>query len=248
MISLSAIIITFNEEAKIQRCLDSLIPVAEEIVVVDSFSTDQTEAICRRTCVRFMQHAFNGYVEQIIYAVRQASHPYVLSIDADELLSDTLQQSILSVKQHWNADGYEMNRSNNYAGRFLRFGGWYPDRKIRLWDVRKGKYGGHNPHYRVIMEPGASVKRVQGDILHYTFDTVADHVQQAQRFAVVASARLSGRGRFHNWFNACSHSFFRLVKCLILKAGFLDGWRGFSAAFIAAWEVFLKYHLAAKRH
>ena len=138
MVSLSAVIITYNEEKNIERCLLSLKGVVDEIVVVDSFSQDRTEAICAQYGVKFIQHAFEGHIQQKNWAITQASSPYVLSLDADEALSDELRQSILEAKNNWTAQGYFFNRLNNYCGQWIRHSGWYPDRKLRLWDARLG--------------------------------------------------------------------------------------------------------------
>lgn len=139
-LKISATIITFNEEKKIEKCLRSLLAVADEIVVVDSYSSDATETICRQYPVTFLKRPFDGYISQKNYAAEQASHDHVLSLDADEALSDKLRDSILAVKGDWdvNCDGYSFNRFNNYCGKWIRFCGWYPDRKIRLCDWPTG--------------------------------------------------------------------------------------------------------------
>src|SRR5436190_10289340 len=126
---LSVVVITFNEERNIGRCLASVAAVADDIVVVDSFSTDRTEAIAREHGARFVQHAFEGHIEQKNWAVTQAAHPFILSLDADEAVDDRLLDSIRRGKDQ-NADGYTMNRLTNYCGTWIRHGGWYPDRKL----------------------------------------------------------------------------------------------------------------------
>jgi len=121
MIKISAVIIAFNEERDIGRCLESLAGIADETIVLDSFSTDQTPVICRSFGVRFEQHAFDGYVSQKNRALQLASHDYVLSLDADEALSETMKNEILLVKQKWDSDGYIFNRRNSYCGHWMRF-------------------------------------------------------------------------------------------------------------------------------
>src|SRR5690606_8413840 len=133
---------------------------------VDSLSTDATEEICKNYSVRFIKHPFEGYVGQKNYAMQMAKYDYVLSLDADERLSDELRKSILAVKANWDEyDGYAFNRFNNYCGKWLRHGGAYPDRKIRLWDRRVACWGGVDPHDRVDM-PKHRVKKLNGDLLH----------------------------------------------------------------------------------
>ena len=155
MTPISVVIITFNEEKNIGRCLESVKNIADEIVVLDSFSTDKTEEICLQHGASFFQHPFDGHIEQKNRAITYATYPHILSLDADEVLSPELEQSIKAVKENWQADGYYFNRLTNYCGKWIRHCGWYPDRKLRLWDSRKGKWGGVNPHDKYMLEPNA---------------------------------------------------------------------------------------------
>ncbi len=155
-VRISAVIITFNEERNIGRCLESLVGVADEIVVVDSYSTDRTEEICKSFDAKFIRHRFFGHIEQKNWAILQASSPYILSLDADETLSDELRKSILQVKKDWTHDGYNFNRLTNYCGKWIRHTSWYPARKLRLWDSRKGHWGGYNPHDRFLLTEKSS--------------------------------------------------------------------------------------------
>src|ERR1035437_3751774 len=132
MIQLSVVIITYNEEYNIARCLESVKTIADDIVVIDSFSTDKTKEICESAGVRFVQHKFEGHIEQKNWAITQAKFPHILSLDADEALDGTLIKSILEVKNNWKYDGYYMNRLTNYCGKWIYHCGWYPDRKLRL--------------------------------------------------------------------------------------------------------------------
>ncbi|NBP68933.1 MAG: glycosyltransferase family 2 protein, partial [Cytophagia bacterium] len=144
MMKLSVVIITLNEEKNIRRCLESVKTVADEIVVVDSLSTDKTEEICGEYNVRFIKEKFRGYVEQVNYAMELATNNFVLAIDADEELSAELIEAVQAVKKNKTADAYEMNRLSSYCGKFIYHGTWHPDIKIRLWDRTKGKWGGEN--------------------------------------------------------------------------------------------------------
>ena len=178
MTPISAIIITFNEEKNISRCIESLQGVADEIVVVDSLSTDSTQQICAQHGVRFISHAFEGYVKQKNWARLQASHQWVLSLDADEALSIELRNSIIEIKQNPTADGYTMNRLNNYCGTWIHHCGWYPDRKLRLWNNAKGEWMGENPHDRFEMPNTSIINHLKGDLLHYTYHTILQHLNQ----------------------------------------------------------------------
>lgn len=141
MTAISGVIITFNEEKKIEQCLKSILPVVDEIVVLDSLSTDRTEEICAAYGVRFVRQKFLGYIEQKNHALLLATHNLVLSLDADECLSEELAKSILEIKQQNTHDGYTMNRLTRYCDKWIHHSGWYPDTKLRLFDKTKGAWG-----------------------------------------------------------------------------------------------------------
>lgn len=168
-VKISVAIITFNEEKNIERCIRSVQEIADEIVVVDSHSTDKTKDICLNLGVNFIENMFEGYVEQIKFTLTQVSYDCVLSIDADEALSDELKDSILDVKRNWTHDGYFFNRLTNYCGRWIRHCGWYPDKKLRLYDKNKGAWQGVNPHYAFKMNENANAQHIRGDLLHYSY-------------------------------------------------------------------------------
>ena len=184
-VQLSVTIITFNEEKNIERCINSVKELADEVLVVDSYSTDRTKAICQKLRVRFLEHKFEGHIQQKNYAIDQAKYDYILSLDADERVSDQMLISIKTTKQKWENSAYSFNRLNNYCGAWLKKS-WYPDRKIRLWDRRKGQWGGTNPHDKVEIARG-DVKKLKGDILHYAYDDLEEHYAQVKSFAIIAS-------------------------------------------------------------
>lgn len=238
---LSAVIITFNEERNIGRCLESLLGVADDIVVVDSFSTDKTREICLSYGVRFESHTFDGYIEQKNYALTRAKYQLVLSLDADEALSDELRQSILRVKSNKLYDGYTMNRFTNYCGQWIRHSGWYPDRKLRLWTISKGRWGGINPHDKVIMDKGTSVSHLKGDILHYSYYTREEHDRQMERFSDIAAKALFDKGIKSSCLKLSINPFWRFIKAYFIKTGFLDGKNGFIISRSSARVTYLKY-------
>ena len=240
-IELSVVIITFNEEKNIARCLDSVKAIADEIVVVDSYSTDKTKAICIDNNVRFVEHKFDGHIEQKNWAITQAEHQYVLSLDADEALTEELQKAILKIKNNWECDGYSFNRLTNFCGTWIKHCGWYPDKKLRLWDTIKGKWGGENPHDKVIMNKGAQIKHINLDILHYSFYTVGQHLKQIDFFTDISSKAAFEKGKTSNGFTIFYKSTFKFIRDYILKLGFLDGYHGYVVCKNSAYAKRLKY-------
>jgi len=241
-VKISVVIITYNEEKNIGRCLDSVREVADEIVVVDSYSTDKTKDICRSMNVKFRQHQFEGHIEQKNYAVFCASYGQILSLDADEVLSEKLKQSILAAKQNWQFDGYSFNRLTNYCGKWIRHSGWYPDTKLRLWDRRKGRWGGVNPHDRVIMDEQIIIAHIAGDLHHYSYHSVKDHVDQINSFSEIAARAAYAAGRNTNLLlDIVFNPLLTFFKKYFLKLGILDGYQGFMIAIHTAYGKFLKY-------
>ena len=238
---LSAVIITFNEQDHISRCLESLHGIADEILVVDSYSTDSTEEICRKFNVRFVQHAFEGYFEQKNYALSLASFPIVLSLDGDEALSDELKKSLLEVKNNWKCDGYHFNRSNNYCGKWLRFSRWYPDRQLRFFDKGKGRWTGPNPHDKVKLERGTRIKWLKGDLLHWNYASYEDHIDKINRFSTIAALEYFRAGKRAGLLTATIHTAWSFFRSYFLNAGFLDGYSGYICCSITAYASFLKY-------
>jgi glycosyltransferase involved in cell wall biosynthesis len=242
-IRISAVIITFNEEQNIARCIASLVPVADEILVVDSFSTDRTKAICEGFNVRFLENPFEGHIQQKNYAMGQASYDVVLSLDADEELTGTLQQSILSLKKDWKENAaWRVSRLTSYCGHWIRHCGWYPDRKIRLWDRRHGKWGGINPHDKVIVDPEISVENLNGDMRHYTYHSLQEHITQMNKFSDIASLEAHKRGKkVIVWWHIALYPVFTFFRNYLFKLGFLDGYYGFIVCFNSGYYRFLKY-------
>lgn len=241
-IKLSVVIITFNEELNIEECLASVKKVADEIVVVDSYSTDKTRAISEKFGVRFIEHKFEGHIEQKNFAVSQASNDIVLSLDADERLDEALILHILKIKSDFAHPAYRVNRLNNYCGKFVHFGEWNPDWKIRLWDRRKGQWGGENPHDKVILKQGINAVKLNGRLLHYTYRSPAQHFLQMHKFSEIAAAESFKKGKQANFLvHLILYPYFIFIKVYFLKLGFLDGKTGFILAVHAAYYRFLKY-------
>ena len=240
-VNISAVIITFNEEKNIERCILSLKDVVDEIVVVDSFSTDKTKEICLLHNVIFIEHKFEGHIEQKNWAYTQANNDYVLSLDADEALDDELKKSILAVKNNWTNAGYEFNRLTNYCGKWIKHCGWYPDIKLRLWDRRKGTWKGVNPHDCFEMEEGIKPTHLKGDLLHYSYYTQEEHIKQINYFTEIAAKAYAEKGVNPSLFKVYFSAKFMFFKTYFLKAGFLDGYYGWIISKNSAHATFLKY-------
>jgi glycosyltransferase involved in cell wall biosynthesis len=241
MHALSAVIITFNEEANIGRCIESVRKVADEIIVLDSYSADRTVDIARSYGAIIHQEKFRGYIGQKNFAMQLASNNYILSLDADETLDDTLVASILAAKKTFIHRAYRMNRCTNYCGHFIRHGLWYPDPKIRLFDRRVANWSGLNPHDRIEVQKEFTVVKLRGDILHYSFKTPEDLVWQLNRLSSIAAASLYASGKRSNWFKILARPAWAFINGYFIRLGFLDGADGFTIAVNTAHQVFLKY-------
>jgi glycosyltransferase involved in cell wall biosynthesis len=241
MIKLSVVIITFNEGKNIRRCLESVKGIADEIIVVDSSSIDNTKAICQEFGVRFFDQDFLGYIEQKNYANSLATFDHILSIDADEALSDELLQSIIEIKTSCEKDAYSMNRITNFCGKWIKHSGWYPDRKIRIFDRRKGRWTGKKIHEKIGLDKGASTGFLKGNLLHYSFYTIEQHVNQINKFSTIKAEVLMETGGKSNLFKIWLGPIATFFQVYLFKLGFLDGTSGFLIAKNTAFSTLLKY-------
>lgn len=241
MEKLSVVIITFNEERNIGRCIDSVKNVADEIVVLDSCSSDRTKEICLERDVKFLEQPFLGYIEQANKALEFATYTYVLCLDADEALSPELEASILKEKQAFKYPGYYMNRCSNYCGKFIKFGSWYPDRKLRLFNRQKARWAGINPHSGVEFLSKEKGKWLKGDIFHYSYTSIEEHTLQNERFSTIAAQSYFQLGKRSNWFKMNVNPAWAFVRSYFIRLGFLDGYFGFVIARKIAQLTRLKY-------
>ncbi len=250
--NLSVVIITFNEEKNIERCLKSVASIADEIVVVDSLSTDTTKDLCSKYNVRFISQAFLGYIEQKNFALQQASNNDVLSLDADEELSDELCRSIRSAKENnFPFDAYSMNRCSSFCGKWIKHGSWYPDKKTRLLDKTKGKWAGINPHDKIEMQSGSRIHHLKGDLFHYSYYSLEEVITQNNKFTTIQAKAMFESGRRATYLNLIINPLTAFLNGFIFKAGFLDGVDGFFIASSVAYQTMVKYakllHLRRKQ-
>jgi len=244
MNKLSVVIITLNEEENIGKCIDSVQGIADEIVVIDSFSTDKTKAIATEKGARFIEHAFEGHIQQKNWAKEQAQYDWVLSLDADERLSDELRASITAAKDNLTVDGYTMNRLNFFCGKPVKTCGWYPDRKLRLWKKEKGQWTGINPHDKFELNAGTTIEHLTGDILHNTYPTEQSLLDQVQKFAIIGAKHLKDRSIFYLLFKMIFSPPVKFVRNYFFMMGFTEGGIGLTICYNQAHEVFLKYYWA----
>lgn len=237
---ISGVVIAFNEEAKIEACLRSLREVCDEIIVLDSGSSDSTVAIAQDLGAKIFTQAFQGHIEQKNAAIQFAKNQWILSLDADEVLSPELIEAILRIKAPNPQTAFRFKRLNNYCGKWIRHGAWYPDRKIRLWHQQHGTWGGQNPHDQVIVQAGVAVVDIPLNILHYSYDKPEELRQQSDKFAAIARSQLQMKGEVV-WRFPIIRAIFKFCRDYIFKLGFLDGKAGYVIAFHNARYTYLKY-------
>ncbi len=238
---ISACIIAFNEKTNIRRCLESL-KWLDEIIVVDSYSTDGTEKMAREYTDKVIQHPWSGYINQKNYALQLAGNDWVISLDADELISEELK---LKITQEWAAKGYElydgyfMPRCTFYLGKWIKHGGWYPDYKLRLFRKSLGSWGGADPHDRV--ELRGRTKKIKGGLLHYNYKNISDQIKTIDHFSDVATTVFLTKKKRFDILDLIIRPVSKFFECYLFKAGFRDGLAGFIIAINSAFYVFIKY-------
>ncbi|MFW5757599.1 MAG: glycosyltransferase family 2 protein [Bacteroidota bacterium] len=240
-VKLSVAVITLNEEKNIGRCLASVQSFADDIVVVDSFSTDKTESICNEYKARFIKNPFQGHIEQKNFALQQAKYDHILCLDADEAIDETLRQNIVKVLKNWKSDACSMNRLTNYCGKWIHHTGWYPDTKIRLFDRRKGKWGGTNPHDQIVLQKDATCTHIKGDILHYSYYSIAQHITQMNYFTDIMAKEAYQKKKKAGFIKLFLSPGFKFFKKYVLQQGFRDGYYGLVISILSGFYTYLKY-------
>ncbi len=239
---LSCCIIAMDEEDRIGECLAS-VAFCDEILVVDSHSRDRTRELARAAGARVIERDWPGHVAQKEFAIRQAAHDWVLCVDADERVSPELRAEIEALRARAFAGpaGWRCPRLVNYLGTWVRHGTWYPDLQLRLFDRRRAHWGGHDPHDRVELEPGARAGRLAGDLFHHPYRSFADHLHTIEQYTTLMARGMAARGRRAGIGDLVVRPWVRFARFYFLKRGFLLGWKGLVLAFLAAHYVRLKY-------
>lgn len=240
----SVCIITLNEEDHIRAACES-VSWADEIVVVDSGSTDRTREIAVSCGARVLENAWPGFAAQREFATGHATHDWIFSLDADERVSEELRASLVSLLSQSDkdlADGYLIPRRAFYMGRWIRGGGWYPDRQLRLYRKSKGRWQGAHIHESMKMNPAARIGMLTGDLLHYTVRDAAEHHRMiGERYAPLGARKMLEQGRRTSPLKIATIGPATFIRNFVLKGGFRDGLAGLSIATFAAHHAFLKH-------
>lgn len=249
MVALSAIIITLNEEKTITRCIQSLQGIADEIIVVDSHSTDKTAAIAASLGAKVVLRSFQGYGAQKYFAEQQAAHDWVLSLDADEALSAELQASLLQMKQGPAHDAYKVNILTNYCGQWIRHSGWYPQAKIKCWNRTKASSNHDQVHESIdLKSPDVRVGHLKGDMLHYSFGTISEHIRKIELYTEKGARFDVSRGKDCSLLKLWIAPKWKFFQDYILRLGFLDGYYGYIICKNSAFASFTKYAKIRQYH
>jgi glycosyltransferase involved in cell wall biosynthesis len=241
-VKITATIITLDEERNIARAIESL-RCADEILIVDSGSVDRTVELAANLGARVIEANWRGYSAQKNWAAEQASNDWILSLDADEALSEALEAEIWNLKKTGPAaDAYTMPRMARYLGRWILHSGWYPDRKVRLYRRDRACFVGDFVHESVRVR--GSVGALENNLLHYTCDSLAEHVKTVDRYTTLAAQELAARRVKVPLARVIADPAWTFIKTYFLQRGFLDGPEGLTIAHMAAFYTFLKYSKA----
>lgn len=241
---ISAVIITLNEEANLARCITSLQGVVDEVVVVDSYSQDNTRAVAESFVdVKFYAQKWLGYAGQKNYANSLSTYDTILSIDADEVLSEELQNSILKIKKEEECRNrvFEVSRLTNYCGHWIRHCGWYPDRKIRIFDRRSVQWQGDFVHESLYLPQEVEIISLKGELLHYSYKNASDHVKQFDKFTTLTAMEANKKRKNVSIIGLILRPKWRFIRDFVFKLGFLDGYAGYRVCKMSSFATFLKY-------
>ncbi len=237
---ISAVIITYNEEKRLEAALKSLVDVVDEIIVVDRYSDDDTVKLARKYTDRVFLRRWTNFSDQKNYGNTKAKFPWILSLDADERLSPELREEIIRLKEREpEYSGFGIPRRVFYLGRWVRHTVWNPDLKIRLFRRDKARWEGEYVHEDLVIEGG--VKKLKGSLYHFTYRNIADHLRRMNIFSDLGAQKLYAKNKKCRWFHLTLLPFFRFLKSYFLKLGFLDGFAGFVISVLDGYTGFITY-------
>ncbi len=238
---LSATIITLNEERNIERCILSLKNVADEIIVLDSNSTDRTKEICLAHNVKFVKRDWEGYAASKNYLNSLANYDYILSIDADEAVDKELERAILKIKKESKPHLYSVNRLTNYCGKWIKYSGWYPDTKTRIFPKQDCYWDGEFVHEELVYPEGSNIILLDGHLSHYSYYSFKEHRERADKYSTLTAQKMNKSGKKAGPLKPFLSGLARFVSMYFIKAGFLDGFMGLKIAQISAQSNVFKY-------
>jgi glycosyltransferase involved in cell wall biosynthesis len=244
MTKITALIITLNEEKHIGACIDSLRDVADEVIVMDSFSADGTKAIAVSKGAKVIEKEFLGFGPQKNLGAEDASNDYIFSIDADEVLSEPLRQSLISLKANLTEGAFAVNRLNHIGRRSVRTCGWYPDTRVRLYNRRTAHWDSRSVHELLIVNEKISL--LDGNLIHYSYVDYDDMKRRTERYAKLGAEAISGRGKMTIFLKMIINPPVKFLKTYFLQNGITDGYMGFMISYYKAQETFLKYYWALR--
>lgn len=239
--TITSAIITLNEERNIERCIRSVLPFSDEVVVLDAFSTDKTKEICENLGVKFIQREWEGYAQSKNFLNAQASSDYIFSIDADEAVDAELSKAIIDVKKQNKGGIYSVNRLTNYCGHWIRHSGWYPDIKTRLFPKESCKWTGEYVHEELECSMNEEPQLLTGHLEHYSYYDFEDHRRRADKYSALTALKFHKRGKKAGALKPYLSGLGRFVSMYFIKRGFLDGKMGFKIAQISARSNVFKY-------
>ncbi len=231
---------TYNEESNIERCLKSVEGIGDEIVILDSYSTDGTIEIARKMGARIEQYPFDSYVNQKTRLIQLAAYDWVLTIDADEYLSPELKSSILLANADSKYDGFISNRRNKIGDTWVNHGNWYPDKKIRFFDRRKISITGKDPHDAMQPLAHARIGHLKGDLMHHADKNISSRYQTIERHSTRAAEALYTAGKKGRFWRMLFKPLARFLVAYLIRLGFLDGYYGWIIARSEAQYVWLR--------
>lgn len=253
---ISACIITYNEEENITACIESALELCDEVVIIDSNSSDKTRSIANRLKAKVYVQEFLGYRDQKNLAIDKAKHDWVLCLDADERLDNTslvflnqLKLDLDTKMKQQKIYAYQFNRLTYYIYRWIRHSGWYPDSKIRLFNRQHIRWSGENIH-EVVHCPKENLEVLKFDILHYSFNSISDHIKTLDKFSTNGAEAAFAKNKKSNLFIITSRSFWAGFRKIFLEFAFLDGVAGFiltGLSVAAAWAKYSKLYIMNKQ-
>ncbi|MGB8953579.1 MAG: glycosyltransferase family 2 protein [Candidatus Aminicenantales bacterium] len=237
---ISVVLITYNEEKRLEAALQSVAGIASEIVVVDSCSSDKTVKAAKKYTDRVFERKWTNYADQKNFANSRATCPWILSLDADERVSPELRRELLELKESEpSCSGFSIPRQVFYLGRWIRHSGWYPDRKVRLFRKDLAFWEGEYIHENLVVT--GKVEKLRGTIHHYTYRNIHEHLARINHFSDLGAQKLYAQKKKCRWYHLILLPFFRFAKSYFLKLGFLDGFAGLVVSVLNSYAVFTRY-------